>query len=416
MALVPNLRFPEFRAANEWTPAQLTDTLLSISNGLSLSQTNQITPFRVTRIETIADWTIDLCRIGYVDPTEDISDYKLNVGDILFSNINSVTHIGKNVIVNADMDLYHGMNLLRLVPNYSAVSPQFLFYLLNTEPLRTSFKARANKAVNQASINQTEVGKTNIYLPELPEQRKIAECLSSLDELIAAERQKLDALKAHKNGLMQQLFPAEGETVPRLRFPEFHDADKWETKCISDLGRIVTGSTPSTAIPEFYGGERLFVSPADISDERFIGLTHTTLTDLGFRQTRPIPPNSILFVCIGSIGKVAQNLVDCASNQQINAVIPNTKHCAAFLYYTLTQVAPQMAALAGRHVVPIINKTAFGNVEVILPKKAEQERIAECLSSLDESIAAQTLQIEALRAQKTGLMQQLFPSLDEVQA
>ena len=97
----------------------------------------------------------------------------------------------------------------------------------------------------------------------LKEQQKIADCLSSLDELIAAQARKVDALKTHKEGLMQQLFPREGETQPRLRFPEFWDAGEWSPKKLGQLGEVVTGSTPSTDKPEYYGGDRHFVSPAD---------------------------------------------------------------------------------------------------------------------------------------------------------
>ena len=85
---------------------------------------------------------------------------------------------------------------------------QILFYLINTSAIRESFRERANKAVNQASINQTELGKTELALPAIPEQQRIATCLSSLDVLITAETQKHKALNTHKKGLMQQLFPS----------------------------------------------------------------------------------------------------------------------------------------------------------------------------------------------------------------
>ena len=287
----------------------------------------------------------------------------------------------------------------------TSTSLAFIHFLLENESLED---LKDDGAV--PGINRNVVYSQITALPQEAEQKKIAACLMSADELIASEARKLDALQAHKTGLMQQLFPTQGETIPRLRFHEFRDADEWEPKQISDLGKIITGSTPSTTAPEFYGGERFFVSPADISDERFIERTNTTLTDRGFEQTRPVPPNSVLFVCIGStIGKVAQNLIECATNQQINAVIPDADYSGGFIYYMLSLVAPQIAALAGRHAVPIINKTAFGNVEVVLPKLAEQERIAQCLSSLDEGIAFQSRQIAALKTHKTGLMQQLFP-------
>ncbi len=257
---------------------------------------------------------------------------------------------------------------------------------------------------------------TLAWHPEPSEQQKIADCLSSLNELITAEVQKLNTLTAHKKGLMRQLFPAQGETLPKLRFPEFWNAGEWDKKFIHDLGEIVTGSTPSTTNPKFYGGARLFVSPVDISDQRFIEKTKTTLTELGFSQTRSIKEGSILFVCIGAtIGKVAQNMFECATNQQINSITPRENYSNAFVYYTLENSSLQISALAGKHAIPIINKTAFGSFEIALPRLPEQQKIADCLSAIDELITAQTQKLDALKAHKKGLMQQLFPSFDEVQ-
>ena len=106
-----------------------------------------------------------------------------------------------------------------------------------------------NEAGGVPSLSKTNIGKIKVAVPKLKEQQKIADCLSSLDELIAAQAQKFDTLKTHKKGLMQQLFPAEGETVPKLRFPEFMDAGEWVEKFIREIGEIITGSTPSTTKP-----------------------------------------------------------------------------------------------------------------------------------------------------------------------
>jgi type I restriction enzyme S subunit len=165
-------------------------------------------------------------------------------------------------------------------------------------------------AKNTLQITNTTFLSGRLPLPTQPaEQQKIAECLSSVDELMAAQARKVDALKTHKKGLMQQLFPREGETQPRLRFPEFKNAGEWEDQSIGDFGKVVTGSTPSTAQPAFYGGGIPFVSPADISDMRFVDQAKNTLTAEGFAETRHIKAGSVLFVCIGStIGKVAQNV------------------------------------------------------------------------------------------------------------
>jgi type I restriction enzyme S subunit len=256
-----------------------------------------------------------------------------------------------------------------------------------------------------------------IPTPSPAEQQKIAECLSSVDELMAAQARKVDSLKTHKKGLMQQLFPREGETQPRLRFPEFQNAGEWVPKSIGQLGEVVTGSTPSTAVPAYYGGDRLFVSPADISDGRFIEKTKTTLTELGFQETRPVKANSVLFVCIGStIGKIAQNRHECATNQQINSVVPNSNYSDGFVYYALSGLADEIANLAGIQAVPIVNKSLFSSVDLLVPKPAEQQRIAACLTSLDALITAEAQKHEALKAHKKGLMQQLFPFPEEVEA
>ncbi len=256
-----------------------------------------------------------------------------------------------------------------------------------------------------------------IPTPKLAEQQRIADCLTSLDEVIAAQGRKVEALKAHKRGLMQQLFPREGETRPRLRFPEFRDAPDWREVSIGGIGEVITGSTPATSQREYYGGDHPFVSPADISDSRFVESTKTNLTDAGFAQARAVKAGSVLFVCIGStIGKVAQNVRDCATNQQINAVVANSEFLGDFVYFLLDMEAERIAGLAGRQAVPIINKTLFSSVKVLAPRIGEQQRIADCLSSLDTRITAETNQLTALKTHKQGLMQQLFPAPDAASA
>jgi type I restriction enzyme S subunit len=200
------------------------------------------------------------------------------------------------------------------------------------------------------------------------------------------------------------------QNIPKLRFPEFQNAPEWEEKPLGKIGEIVTGNTPNTSVSEYYVGSRLFVSPADISSSRYILTTKTTLTELGFSETRQIKENSILFVCIGStIGKVAQNKYTCATNQQINSVIPFAEYSNDFMYSSLENNSSQIALLAGNHAVPIINKTLFSSVKILVPKLAEQQKIADCLSSLDELITAQAQKVEALKTHKKALMQRLFP-------
>ena len=387
--LVPKLRFPEFRDLEGWQQKPFSK-LFSIGNGKDYKHLSA----------------------GNV-PVYGSGGYMLSVNQYLYEG-ESVC-IGRKGTINNPMFLtgkFWTVDTLFYTHSFQQCLPKFIFAIFQQIDW-----LKHNEAGGVPSLSKTNIEKIESAAPKLPEQQKIADCLSSLDELIAAQARKVDALKTHKKGLMQQLFPREGETRPRLRFPELQEAGEWEPKSIGKLGEVVTGSTPSTVLPEYYGGNRLFVSPADISDSRFIEKTKTTLTALGFGETRPIKANSILFVCIGStIGKIAQNRHECATNQQINSVIPNSNNFDGFVYYALSGIVDKIVNLAGRQAVPIVNKSLFSSVELAVPKLPEQNRIANFLSSLDETIFAETQKLEVLNTHKKGLMQQLFPSTDEVEA
>jgi type I restriction enzyme S subunit len=413
-ALTPKLRFPEFRDAESWKPVSLQEASLPVVERVGQ---RKLTPVSIS------------AGIGFVPQSEkfgrDISgdQYQLYTlvrdGDFVFNKGNSLKFPQGCIYLLQGWGQVAAPNVFicfRLKDGYSNGFFQKCFeqnqHGQQLKRLITS-GARSNGLLN---ISKETFFGVEILTPSPAEQQKIADCLTSVDNLIAAQAHKVDALKAYKKGLMQRLFPREGETRPRLRFPEFQDAGEWEIKSIGQLGEVVTGSTPSTARSEYYGGDMLFVSPADISDKRFIETTKTTLTGLGFKETRPIKSGSTLFVCIGStIGKVAQNLHECATNQQINAVVPHSGNSNGFVYYALSGIADKVSNLAGIQAVPIVNKSLFASVELAVPKQAEQTRIADFLSSLDETILAQTQKLKFLKTHKKGLMQQLFPSLEEVE-
>ena len=408
--LVPRLRFPEFRDAGEWVERILKDISPAIFDGTH--QTPNYTPIGIPffSVENLISGAVNKF-ISQEDFEYETRKNKPRRGDILLTRIGNIGY-SKLIDWNYDFSIYVTLAVIRQSLQFNST---YLHFYFQSNRYQVEILSKSLLNAVPCKINMDSLRNTKVLLPSLAEQQKIADCLSSLDELIAAQTQKLGALKTHKKGLMQQLFPAEGETVPKLRFPEFRDAGEWEDKFIRDLGEIITGSTPSTTKRENYGGERLFVSPADISDQRFIEKTKTTLTELGFSETRPIKEGSILFVCIGStIGKIAQNLYECATNQQINAVIPSAEHSNTFIYYSLENNSKRISELAGNHAVPIINKTGFSAVEIRFPRLPEQQKIADCLSSIDEFIAAQTQKLSTLKTHKKGLMQQLFPSVDEV--
>ncbi len=391
--LVPKLRFPQFESLGQWATKELGDCLDYLQPTEYLVNSTAYSDHYETPVVTAGKTFI----LGFTNEKAGVFDKPLPV--IIFDDFTTASQF-------VDFPFKAKSSAMKILLPKKNANIKFLYESM--QQIDYEVGAHGRHWISAYS-------KIKVAIPEPSEQQKIADCLSSLDELIAAQARKVDALKTHKKGLMQQLFPREGETQPRLRFPEFLDAGEWEDQSIGDFGKVVTGSTPSTAQPAFYGGGIPFVSPADISDMRFVDQTKTTLTQEGYAHTRSVRAGSVLFVCIGStIGKVAQNICDCATNQQINAIIPNSKHSEGFVYFALSLASERIALLAGRQAVPIINKSLFSSVRILVPKLSEQQRIASFLSSIETLITDENQILEALKTHKKGLIQQMFPSLENV--
>lgn len=202
----------------------------------------------------------------------------------------------------------------------------------------------------------------------------------------------------------KQYIPSSYKPSPLGIIPE-----DWEVKRIGDFGKVITGNTPPTEDTDNYGDVYKFVSPADISGNKYIEATEKHLSEKGFSISRQMPKGTVLFTCIGStIGKCAIANEALTSNQQINAIICDSKHSGEFLYYELCHRSNRIKQIAGEQAVPIINKSTFESYKVLCPPFEEQKNIAEILSLWDTAIAKQTALIEKLTMRKRGLMQQLL--------
>jgi len=177
---------------------RLGDALISVSNGISKKQNRNDEGIPVTRIETISAENINLNKVGYLAglSKSEITKYRLKSGDILFSNINSDSHLGKTAIYNyTDHVLLHGMNLLLLRPNTDIITPEYLNYLCKFYRIQGKFVSIAQHAVNQSSINQTKLKNIEIPLAPLPEQARI---VSKIEELFTKLDAGIDAIKKAK--------------------------------------------------------------------------------------------------------------------------------------------------------------------------------------------------------------------------
>ena len=231
--LVPKLRFPEFRDWDGWEVKPL-QKIFSIGSGRDYKHLSS----------------------GNF-PVYGSGGYMLSVDDFLYDG-ESVC-IGRKGTINNPMFLtgkFWTVDTLFYTHSFQQCLPKFVFAVFQKIDW-----LKHNEAGGIPSLSKTIIEKIKTAVPAIPEQQKIADCLSSLDELIAAQARKVDALKTHKRGLMQQLFPREGETQPRLRFPEFRNAGEWELLPIGDKVELLSGypfdgpdiSQDSTGVPLLRG-------------------------------------------------------------------------------------------------------------------------------------------------------------------
>ena len=192
-----------------------------------------------------------------------------------------------------------------------------------------------------------------------------------------------------------------------------------QIKRLSDLGRIVTGKTPPTVHKEFYGGDIPFVTPSDMDGRRIIDKTERYLTDKGMHivKSSSIPRGSLMISCIGSeMGKVAIAGYDCITNQQINSIIIDSEDDPLFLYYRLSIMQEDIRFIASGSAVPILKKSAFGDIQIEFPSLPDQRAIAHILGSLDDKIELNRRMNETLEQMAQAIFKSWFVDFDPVRA
>jgi type I restriction enzyme S subunit len=337
------------------------------------------------------------------------TDNSLKKGDLVMvlSDVAHGNFLGLSAIIPDDNYVLNQRMAGLGIKDFSEIDPKYLRLFINGN--QKYFK-RQGQGSSQQNLSKGSVIDFPVLVPtRLIEQQKIASCLSSLDELIAAHNDKLDALKDHKKGLLQNLFPQEGETVPKVRFPEFEGDGEWIYKRLGETGKIITGKTPSTKDASLWNGEILFITPTDIDENQKYQLV-TNRTIVRNRKLNILPEGSIAYTCIASIGKMSITAKESVTNQQINSIVVNANYHNEFIYYSLLHITPFIKSRPATSTLPIVNKTEFSAFRIAVPKPQEQQKIASCLSALDELIMAQAEKIEQLKMHKKGLMQGLFPS------
>lgn len=383
--VVPTLRFPEFQKTEGWKEYKLK-SLCEIGNGKDYKHLGS----------------------GNI-PVYGSGGYMTSVDDFLYDG-ESVC-IGRKGTIDKPIFLtgkFWTVDTLFYTHSFHNCLPKFLYLIFQQINWY-----KYNEAGGVPSLSKTTIGEINVFVPvgekgELKEQQKIVDCIFSLDELIEATTQKVEALKEHKKGLMQRLFPAEGKNVPDLRFPEFQRTQVWEDAILGTVADYENGKAHENEIDE--DGDFIVVNSKFIStDGEVIKRTNTPycLADKEdiLMVLSDVPNGRAIAKCfsVDESGKYTVNQRIC----RLRSKSINSK----FLFYLINR-NPYFLSFDDGVKQTNLKKSEVLECPLMTPSSPiEQQKIADLLSSIDDLIIATEQRIKSLEKHKKGLMQQLFPKI-----
>lgn len=416
-ALVPKLRFPEFNSIGEWKVSTL--------NSLADKITNKNKDCSITRILTnsAVDGVVD--QYDYFErkivTQSNIDNYfVIDEGDYVYnpriSTSAPVGPISKNKIGKGVM------SPLYTIFRFNSSQNEFYEQYFKTNLWNSYLKSVSNTG---ARYDRISISAENFMKMPLPytsdkEQQKVADCLSSLDDLIAAEDKKLNALKDHKKGLMQKLFPAKGKTLPEWRFPEFKGCGEWEENTFKTYIKLYRGSSPrpiQNYLTKSDGVNWIKIGDTKYADGYIIRSVKEQITREGSEKSRFVKSGELILANSMSYGKTYELAISGCIYDGWFVLREYEKYFNKnFLLQLLNSdnLQRQYTSLSAGGVVQNISSDIVYATILRRPELDEQQKIADFLSSIDDLIAAQTEKNEALKLHKIALMQGLFPSVQEV--
>ena len=405
--IIPDLRFPEFEKNGEWVETTI-EQVAKVTTGNKDTQNkveNGKYPFFV-RSQTV----------------ERINSYSFD-GEAILTSGDGVG-VGKNFhYINGKFDFHQRVYCIYDFLN--DVCGEFVFMFFSQHFNERVMKMSAKNSVD--SVRMAMITEMPICLPSKNEQQKIASCLLSLDEVIAAHSQKLNLLKEHKKGMMQNLFPQEGEKVPKYRFKEFENDGEWVEEPLSSKISVIDGDRGlNYPKAEEYSsdGYCLFLSAKNVTKIGFLFNEFQFITkekDELLRKGK-LARFDIVLTTRGSLGQFAffdENIQ--FENIRINSgmVILRAKDNGInpnylYSYFNSNSIQSAIKSQGFGNAVQQLTVAVINNFTLRYPySPKEQQKIAYCLSSLDALITAQAEKIEQLKLHKKGLMQGFFPKINE---
>ncbi|MHA7941716.1 restriction endonuclease subunit S [Formosa sp. 3Alg 14/1] len=396
--LVPELRFPEFENDGDWEEKKLDEVC-----EVNPSNKNLPEEFVYIDLESVKSKKLLKKNIINLDDAPSRAQRLLKNEDVIFQMVRPYQK--NNYFFKPEDNLEYvastGYAQLRAFE-----SKMYLFQYIHNDNFVNRVLDKCTGS-NYPAINSGGLSKIRVEIPKPKEQQKIANCLSSLDNLITTETEKLDHLKDHKKGLLQQLFPAKGETKPQFRFSEFKNDGDWIETILDDVADYANGKAHEKEISET-GKYKVVNSKFISTDGRVVKFTDSAnlKANVGdiLMVLSDIPNGKAIAKCF-YVEKEDTYTV----NQRICKITP-TGIDNKFLFYIQNRNSYFLAFDDGVKQTNLRKDTVL-SFPFLKPKSTkEQQKIANCLSCADDLIEAQKVKIKALKKHKKGLMQQLFPN------
>ena len=403
--MVPKLRFPEFRKAGEW----------------ELTLAGKLFQNRIERgAEDLPIYSVTtdsgMVRRSSLDrKIDDLADFEGNKKVCRSDIAYNMMRMWQGAFGVAPEDCMVSPAYVVLAPQKDVFSDFYGQFLKTSQSLKRLTSQSHGLTEDRLRLYYKDFAQIPLFFPIPEEQKKIADCLNSLDELIAAQGQKVEALKTYKRGLMQQLFPRGGETVPRLRFPAFREGSEWEIRELGSIIEIASGQvdpiqSPYCDLPHV-GGDNIQSEIGTIMGAKTAKELQLISGKYAFDETH------VLYSKIRpALNKVALPDFKGICSADIYPIRPSSSELLRnYLFYLL--LSDGFLGYATKHSdrskIPKVNREALLSFGVFLPCPAEQQSIANVLSSFDSLIVAESSKLDALKSNKQALMQQLFPVVAE---
>ncbi|MDY4833379.1 MAG: restriction endonuclease subunit S [Treponema sp.] len=401
MSYIPKLRFPEF--SGEWEEKKLEEICDPPKYGLNSAGIEFDGIHKYLRITDIDEITHTFSPTDITTPSEFNDEYLLNKNDIVFARTGAST--GKTYLYDSnDGDLYFAGFLIKF--HVKDANARFVFYQTLTHKYSKWVHVMSTRS-GQPGINSEEYGSYKIKLPDIHEQQKIADFLSNVDSIITAETKILNTLQKKKKALMQKLF------TQQLRFKSANGTDfpAWEEKKLGDVCDIIGGGTPDTNKAEYWNGNIQWFTPTEIGNTKYISESKRKITQLGFEKSsaKLLPVGTILFTSRATLGEMSITTVECTTNQGFQSLIPNKNFIHSdYLYYLQPFLQKYCYSKASGSTFLEISAKSLKECHIPLPCKVEQQKIADCLSSMDSLIQTQQKVVTTWQQRKKALLQQMF--------